>query len=74
MMSMRQAMGGEGASMPWIRSGGGLASGMVVCPMLALGGVMGAGFAEEIYRLAYERAQAALRPSVYEIVQRACLN
>jgi hypothetical protein len=30
--------------------------------------------AQEIYRLAYERAQAMLRPSAYEMAQKACWN
>jgi hypothetical protein len=30
--------------------------------------------AQEVYRLAYEKAQATLRPSAYEIAQRACWN
>jgi hypothetical protein len=74
IMSMRYVMAGEGASTPWIRSDRGSAAGLVVCPMLVMGNGMGADFAEEIYRLAYERAQAALRPSLYEILQRECLN
>jgi hypothetical protein len=46
----------------------------MVFPMLAIGTGMDASCAQEIYRLAYERAQAALRPSAYEIVQRVCWN
>jgi hypothetical protein len=73
-MSMRHAMAGEGASMPWVRPEGAAWSGMVVCPMLAIGSDPGSGWALEIYRLAYERAQAVLRPSAYEIAGRASLN
>ena len=55
-MSMRHVMAGEGASMPWVRPESAAWSGMVVCPMLAMGSGPGSGLAVEIYRLAYERA------------------
>jgi hypothetical protein len=74
MMSMRAVMAGEGASTPWIRSDRGSAAGLVVFPMLSVGGGMEAGMVQEIYRLAYERAQAAVRPSAYEKVQQPCWN
>jgi hypothetical protein len=73
-MSMRYAMGGEGASTPWMRSEAGSAPGLVVCPILSNDSGMDAMMALEIYRLAYERAQAALRPSAYELAQRVCWN
>jgi hypothetical protein len=37
--------------------------------MLMADSCMDATMAQEIYRLAYERAQAAMRPSVYEIAR-----
>jgi hypothetical protein len=73
-MSMRSEMFGEGASTPWFRPESGTASGLVVCPMLPPGISMDASMAQEIYRLAYERAWAALRPSAYEIAQRVGWN
>jgi hypothetical protein len=35
---------------------------------------MDADSAQEIYKIAYERARAALRPSAYELIQRVCEN
>ncbi len=73
-MSMRRVMSGEGASTPWPGSESGAAAGLVVCPMLAPGVAMDAMKVQEIYRLAYERAQAALRPSAYEMALSVCWN
>jgi hypothetical protein len=74
MMPLRSEIFGEGASTPWFRSESGTESGLVLCPMLPLGARMDASTMHEIYRLAYERARAALRPSIYEIAQRICWN
>jgi len=41
-------------------------NGFVVCPMGLQGLFQGNGDLTEIYRLAYERTLAALRPSLYE--------
>jgi hypothetical protein len=60
--------------MPWVRSDDGSAAGLVVCPMLSVGTGIHASWAHEVYRLAYERAQAALRPSDYEVSQLFCAN
>lgn len=49
-------------------------AGFVVCPLGWQDGVPGDCGAEVIYRLAYERAQAALRPSWYERLRRGSLN
>jgi hypothetical protein len=73
-MSMRRAIAGEGASTPWFRPASVSEPGLVVYPMFSHVTGMDAGLAEEIYRLAYERAQAALRPSAYEILLRVCEN
>ena len=73
-MSMRGVIAGEGASTPWLRSERASGSGLVVCPMLPLGHSMDATWVQEIYRLAYERAAAAQRPSAYEVAQRVCAN
>jgi len=49
-------------------------TGFVVCPPgLRDGSQEGCGL-EEIYRMAYERARAALRPSWYVQLSRACPN
>jgi len=50
---------------------------LVFCPVawMGAGSMAGAGsWAQELYRLAYERAQAALRPSLYERALRASRN
>jgi hypothetical protein len=73
-MSMWHEMGGEGASTPWFRSESGSAPALVICPMLTAESCMDVTMAQEIYRLAYERAQAALRPSAYEIARRVSWN
>jgi hypothetical protein len=73
-MSMLREIGGEGASTPWFRSEAGPAPALVVCPMLTAEACMDATMAQEIYRLAYERAQAALRPTAYDIAQNPSWN
>jgi hypothetical protein len=60
--------------MPWVRRESGSAPGLVVCPIFSLDGGMDVIAAQEIYRLAYERAQATLRPSAYELAQWVCWN
>jgi hypothetical protein len=74
MMFVRRAIAGEGAAMSWIPSDDRSASGLVLCPMLLLGTGIQASVAQEVYRLAYERAQAAMRPSIYEFAQQVCAN
>jgi hypothetical protein len=73
-MSMRREIAGEGASTPWFRSQDGPEPALVICPMLTAESCMDASMAQEIYRLAYERAQAALRPSAYDIAQKPSWN
>ncbi len=73
-MSMHRVIGGEGASVPWLRVESGSAPGLVLCPMLPSNAATAVGTVQEIYRLAYERAQAALRPSAYDIARTACWN
>jgi hypothetical protein len=60
--------------MPWSRPDSVSGPGLIVCPMFSPDTGLDASWAQEIYRLAYERAQAALRPSAYEIVQKVCEN
>ena len=73
-MSMRRVIAGEGDSMPWFRGESGPAPGLVVCPMLTPSAGTNATMLQEVYRMAYERAQAALRPTAYELAGRACWN
>ena len=60
---------------PWPWSTPTPAPGLVACPLMAAGGMYSEpAVLQEIYRLAYERAQAAARPSRYELALRACSN
>lgn len=45
--------------------------GLVACPMAAPGGWSAA---QEMYRLAYERAMASARPSRYELARHGSMN
>jgi hypothetical protein len=51
-----------------------LARGFVMCPVALQAVFLVDGGVQEIYRLAYERASAALRPSWYEQLYRAARN
>jgi hypothetical protein len=58
-------------STPWLRPATAEFPGLVACP------IPGAGVPEavqEMYRLAYERAQAEARPTAYERALCICLN
>lgn len=72
-MSMRSQIGGEVASKAWFPSGPGT-TGLVACPTFAPGVGRDAAAVREIYRLAYEGARAASRPSAYEMALRASCN
>jgi hypothetical protein len=73
-MSVRRPIGGEGESTPWSLSAPGPAAGLVVCPMLTAGVGVDATTVQDIYRLAYEWARAASRPSAYEMALKASCN
>ena len=73
-MTTRNVMRGEGASISWIRGEASAASGMMVCPMLGADPKTVAATAQELYRLAYEQARAAMRPSIYELAWMASEN
>jgi hypothetical protein len=49
-------------------------AGLVICPLVWQGANQGNDGVAAIYRLAYERAQAALRPSWYEQLYRGSPN
>jgi len=49
-------------------------AGLVVCPLVWQDATQGDRGVAAIYRLAYERAQAALRPSWYERLYRGSPN
>jgi hypothetical protein len=62
---------GEIVSVPGFAREGAVAqvSGFVVCPMVFSGAAAGsAGWATDVYRLAYEQAEASVRPSWFERV------
>jgi hypothetical protein len=73
-MIRQRPMGGEGASTPWTRPEPGMAVGLVVCPVAASGVGLDIATIQEIYHMAYERARAALRPSLYERALLVCGN
>lgn len=59
--------GGEGASTPVFRPSVHPVPNLVVWPLLSPGGVGSPNAWQELYRLAYERAQAAFRPGTYQL-------
>lgn len=73
-MSMDRMMGGDGAAMSWVQREPEFTPGLVAWPMFSPVACMDVTMAQEIYRLAYEQAQAALRPSIYQMAQKACRN
>jgi hypothetical protein len=73
-MSMRGKLGGEGASTPWLRAEPTREPALVVFPMAPSAACTDALMVQEIYRLAYERARAAMRPTPYEVARRICWN
>lgn len=64
----------EGASTPYYRTALTDFPAMVVCPLAVFGVGIGLAGAEQIYRLALERARAACRPSIWDLAQRPCMN
>jgi hypothetical protein len=73
-MSIERFFGGEGPRAPEVAFGFAPTPALMLCPMLPPANAMTQEAAQEIYRLAYERAQAALRPSRHERAQRLCWN
>lgn len=65
---------GDGASTPAFFPANHSAPNLVVWPVLSPGGASLADAFQELYRLAYERAQAALRPGPYELACRFISN
>ena len=66
--------GGEGASTPVFRPAIHSVPNLVVWPLLSPGGASPSDAWQELYRLAYERAQAALRPGPYQLACRFASN
>jgi hypothetical protein len=60
---------------PWPWSSETSAPALLACPMLGMAGVgVTAAAAQELYRIAYERARAAARPSRYGLAVSASPN
>ena len=66
--------GGEGASTPVFRPAIHSVPNLVVWPLISPGGASPADAFQDLYRLAYEQAQAALRPSPYQYARRFASN
>jgi len=64
----------EGASTPYYRATVTEVPALVVFPVALSGMGIGPEDAQQIYRVALERARAACRPSIWDITQRICLN
>jgi hypothetical protein len=73
-MHPQYIVGGEGASAPVFRSTIIAVSSLMVWPLNGPAANMSLETIQQIYCLAYERAQAALRPSTYELALRASEN
>ncbi len=69
-----RVMGGEGASLFGFRTEKASDPGLVLFPIAASTAGMTLQTVEQIYQLAYERAQAALRPSRYDRMQAGTWN
>jgi len=67
-------MVGEGASTPAFHRAATFVPSLVVWPILMPGGAQTLDASKELYRLAYEWAQAALRPSRSELASRFVAN
>ncbi len=65
---------GEGASTPAFQPAATFVPSLAVWPILARGGAPSLDASKELYRLAYESAQAALRPSLCELASRFVAN
>jgi len=72
-MHSTNVLGGEGASTPIYHSSVISTPSVVVWPVFTPGSMTVEAF-QEIYLLAYEQAQAVLRPSRYELANRYVSN
>jgi len=64
----------EGASTPYYRAAFTEVPALVVFPVFLSGVGITPEDAQQIYRVALERARAACRPSIWNLTQRICLN
>jgi len=64
----------EGASTPYYRATVTEVPALVVFPVSVSGVGIRPEDAQQIYRVALERARAACRPSIWNLAQRTCLN
>ncbi len=73
-MPVPRVVGGEGASTLSFGSTPVVGPSLVMCPMQAFAAGMTVEMAQDLYRLAYEMARAALDPSRYERALIGCWN
>jgi hypothetical protein len=73
-MHPQQIVGGDGTSAPLFHSSMGSIPNLVAWPLYGPAFGMTPENIQQIYCLAYELAQAALRPSAYDLAQRAYAN
>jgi hypothetical protein len=73
-MGTQRFFGGQGTPAPEVASGFVAIPALMLCPIRVPAVAMTQEAAQEIYRLAYEKARAALRPTKYERAQRVCRN
>jgi len=73
-MFLKVKLGGEGASTPGFHSAVASGHGLVVWPIVLPSGANTRDASQELYCLAYEWAQAVLRPGRYELAYRVGLN
>ena len=73
-MHPQRVVGGEGASAPVFSSTVVSIPSLIVWPLHGPAASMSSESIQQIYLLAYEWAQAALRPSAYDLSQRVFTN
>lgn len=73
-MYSKTNLGGEGASTPAVYLAAKSIPSLVVWPIISPTGANALDTSQEVYRLAYEWAQAVLRPGPYELASRSNSN
>jgi hypothetical protein len=74
VMQADRSVSRDGASTPYYRTALADLPVMVVFPLAVFGGGIPAEEAQRIYQIAFERARAACRPSIWDLAQRPCMN
>jgi hypothetical protein len=73
-MLTRHFFGEDGTSAPEMTSAFVAIPALMLCPIFLSPAATTHEAVQELYRLAYEKAKAAFRPSRYERAQRLCWN